>query len=1333
MRRIVEHDDNFYYFLDNGKYRFVIHGTGGASLTSTTGPVSNVWQHVTAVWERNNTAKIYVNGVLEHTVNNPTAAMPNNAQRLSFGAQRNNSATPTLSAFYRGDMDDVAIWNEVLPLERIEALAGRRLGGYAGRVAPTAFNDFVVTHIATGVTKSEATLNGMLVSTSGVPAAVTLYWGESDGGTDAGAWAHTNAFGSVNPGMLSTNLTGLNPGTTYHYRFYAATADGGQWAASGGSFKTYRYLPSDLSGLQLWLRPDAGVYSDAGSTAARSGETVTQWNDQSGNGRHAMRLGSSGQLILDGAALGAQPGIRMSDGDGSSYLEIASYEIGDAEDLTVFVVSRATLQTLNGSAIHPLIGSGWPYQGSGIFTISTTRPNLGGSANLGYFGRGYPSQAPYDEFTSANDTPNFGDAKGHVIALQLDAAAVGGKGRFTGYYDSVLKEIHDGTTTSPTNGPIEIGGSAYGTSARYAGVFGDILIYNRVLNADEHNRVGWYLQDKYGLEGGYRNPFAAWLTNTAPTAVSKTSATLNAILLDGDLPADITVCWGPVDGGDGSDWAYTNSLGTVSSLGELSANVTGLLPGTTYYYRFLGDNSQGRTWSGATRSFTTWREQPDEIAGLQLWLKADEAVFRDAGTTAATNGDVVTQWNDLSGNSRNAGRIGTVGNVTYERNSLGGLPVIRMTDLNNGDYLRSAAYQVADTDDLTVFVVSRSAPQTLGGSAIHPLISSGNPASGGGAFCISTTRPNLGGSAALGYFGRNYNAPVPYDEYTKTNEVPNFSDGAGHVIELRLTGASTGGVGTFTGYYDGAMKEVQNGATSNPLNGPVEIGGSSSGTDRRYAGAFGDILIYNRALTEKERSRVGWYLHAKYGIAGSYANPFACVITNAAATEVDQTSATCNAELLDGDVPATVTLYWGTADGGADAALWANTNVLGEVAGLGAISAALNGLTPGTIYYYRFHASNSQGGVWTDTTVAFVTDGPPIVTTGLPNDLSFTSATLEGMLVATSGAPTQVWIYWGTGDGQDDAGEWDQSVALGFCETGRVQAPLTELTAGTTYYYRLYAANSFGGRWASGSVSFTTPVMPTIKTADLALWLRADTGVAHSGGLVDAWQDQAVEVGGANTASGTGVSRPEWVLDGIGGRPAVRFDGLNDYLSVPDHDALDLGTGAGKGWTVFAVYRRDDAATLFKDIVGKTSGASSTTDWRLFTQNGSLTWGTGTSGDAVAWMSRKEPVTAAAHVIAGTLTQTGETSGSKNLYVDGAVVGTGNYTAKAPANAVTVTIGGYTESSGNLQGLIAEILVYRRTLSDDDLNNVGFYLQQKYGISGTFEYRPPRGTMILLK
>jgi hypothetical protein len=321
MRRIVEHDDNFYLYQDAGRYRFVIHGVGGASLTSTTAPAAGSWQHVTAVWQRNNTAKIYVNGIPEATVNNPTVAMPNNAQRLSFGAQRNNSATPTPGAFYRGDMDDVAVWNTVLPQHQIEALAGRGLGGYGSRAVPLALES-VTALKATGVRKDAATLNVRLGPTNYSPAEVWAYWGTADGGTDAALWANTNALGTCGAGIVSTNLAGLAANVTYHYRFCSAIPGAADpnariWSAATRTFTTWRYQPDEIGDLQLWLKADDGVYLDAGTAPATNGSAVTQWNDWSGNGRAATRLGASNNVTYACDSLNEMPVIRMTDISGA--------------------------------------------------------------------------------------------------------------------------------------------------------------------------------------------------------------------------------------------------------------------------------------------------------------------------------------------------------------------------------------------------------------------------------------------------------------------------------------------------------------------------------------------------------------------------------------------------------------------------------------------------------------------------------------------------------------------------------------------------------------------------------------------------------------------------------------------------------------------------------------------------------------------------------------------------------------------------------------------------------------------------------------------------------
>ena len=136
QRRIVEHEDNFYFWQESGAFRYTTHGTGGDSkAVSTTAPSAGTWQHVLAVYRAGQPAEIYVNGVLEDTSGANQANMANNTQTFQIGARRGNSGSPT--NFFNGVMDDVAVWDEALSAAQIEALAGAGSGGYFGRTTPT--------------------------------------------------------------------------------------------------------------------------------------------------------------------------------------------------------------------------------------------------------------------------------------------------------------------------------------------------------------------------------------------------------------------------------------------------------------------------------------------------------------------------------------------------------------------------------------------------------------------------------------------------------------------------------------------------------------------------------------------------------------------------------------------------------------------------------------------------------------------------------------------------------------------------------------------------------------------------------------------------------------------------------------------------------------------------------------------------------------------------------------------------------------------------------------------------------------------------------------------
>ena len=95
-------------------------------------------------------------------------------------------------------------------------------------------------------------------------------------------------------------------------------------------------------------------------------------------------------------------------------------------------------------------------------------------------------------------------------------------------------------------------------------------------------------------------------------------------------------------------------------------------------------------------------------------------------------------------------------------------------------------------------------------------------------------------------------------------------------------------------------------------------------------------------------------------------------IINVAATEIDGYNARIAGEVTDvGSENPTVTVYWGTSDGGVIPANWENTASFGVQTG--AFNVLLTSLTLATIYYYRAYATNSFGNDWANSTQSFST------------------------------------------------------------------------------------------------------------------------------------------------------------------------------------------------------------------------------------------------------------------------------------------------------------------------------------------------------------------------
>jgi hypothetical protein len=82
-------------------------------------------------------------------------------------------------------------------------------------------------------------------------------------------------------------------------------------------------------------------------------------------------------------------------------------------------------------------------------------------------------------------------------------------------------------------------------------------------------------------------------------------------------------------------------------------------------------------------------------------------------------------------------------------------------------------------------------------------------------------------------------------------------------------------------------------------------------------------------------------------------------------------------------------LYYGTSDGGSNAASWSVTNGLISGVATGAVSTNITGLTASQVYYYRWHLSEGTNAAWAAATTSFWTlagapTGSPATATSWP-------------------------------------------------------------------------------------------------------------------------------------------------------------------------------------------------------------------------------------------------------------------------------------------------------------------------------------------------------------
>ena len=205
-----------------------------------------------------------------------------------------------------------------------------------------------------------------------------------------------------------------------------------------------------------------------------------------------------------------------------------------------------------------------------------------------------------------------------------------------------------------------------------------------------------------------------------------------------------------------------------------------------------------------------------------------------------------------------------------------------------------------------------------------------------------------------------------------------------------------------------------------------------------------------------------------------------------AASSIAPTSAKLNGTVTPNGQATTWYFEYGTSTG-------YGTKTAAKSAGSGTgsvkVAASLTGLRRTTTYHYRLVATNASG-----TTVgadrSFNTSLQPSVRTGAAQAVGATTATLTGT-VDRRGRATNWYFEYGTTTGYGTRTTTRGAPSGNGART--VTAPLTKLTPGTTYHYRLVATSDAGtGRGADATfttvgVTLATPALLVVYGRGLTL------------------------------------------------------------------------------------------------------------------------------------------------------------------------------------------------------------------------------------------------------